>query len=394
MVRLCDRPSLLCPPQRVFDAVTSDTIIKEITSVDGHLQVSKLEYNIPREDARCSVVVAKGRSHVLWKAGLTAAVPMRPPKKPSMLDGLPTCQPEDEVQRRHLRPPLKRPNIGVAGRGAGLARAGHGSAARGGGARPRMLADATAGGVQDSTDEADDQLRREFVREVCGGSRGEADGEMQEIVEANTPAFAEMYLASLDGKASDNIDVILSPEKDDDSSEGATKHSDIEKMMLAVGAPDGVDDDVLVSGCQYSAEVVQVGGASSSSSGGPSVLRELHPSSPVPQMSATAQVPPASSTDEMQDVVEFDGLDKGGLVKRGGEAIGRISALKNGSHGVRCYMHSCSLVISKKVPVDDCVRWLAEGVKRPPMCTVKELADLKAQHMKAKRPSVPPPLPP
>ena len=105
VVRLCDRPSLLCPPQRVFDAVTSDTIIKEITSVDGHLQVSKLEYNIPPEDARCSLVVAKGRSHVLWKAGLTAAVPMRPPKKPSMLDGLPTCQPEDEVQRRHLRPP-------------------------------------------------------------------------------------------------------------------------------------------------------------------------------------------------------------------------------------------------------------------------------------------------
>ena len=89
----------------------------------------------------------------------------------------------------------------------------------------------------------------------------------------------------------------------------------------------------------------------------------------------------------MQDV-DFDLPTNGGIVRRLGQPIGKITPWPNGKNiGVRCSMHpSCSVIVGSKVPLDACVLWLARGVAPPPLCTSGERTELKNQHQKCPKP--------
>jgi hypothetical protein len=169
---------------------------------------------------------------------------------------------------------------------------------------------------------------------------------------------------------------------------------------------------VSVSGCGASTTnafggVAQEGGASSSSSSsGPGhvVPGSASSSSAVPatsvgnsgaelgQPGAIADNPLAEVQAAMQDV-EFDLPRNGGIVRRLGQPIGKLSLWPNGKNiGVKCSLHtSCSIVVGSKVPLEACVLWLARGVPPPAMSSLAERAELKKQHQKAPKPRVLPP---
>ena len=216
------------------------------------------------------------------------------------------------------------------------------------------------------------------------------------------------FWRALGGEADDDMDHLLMPDVVDvvDALPGATYASDSMEVAdslwfefggdaapeSAVGAPD--------LGAENSG-ACQAGGASSSSSGAPA-----HPSAhggaasssdaPAPAAGASSEGVGSSggAAPELSCMhgITFDAIEAGGIVRRGDALIGRVTRWSNGkNYGVRCYMHSkCSHAVSSKVPLAECVRWIAEGIKPPAVCSDELRADLKKRHWACKRPSVVP----
>lgn len=84
--------------------------------------------------------------------------------------------------------------------------------------------------------------------------------------------------------------------------------------------------------------------------------------------------------------VTADALENGGWVRRGDRIIGRITSWGR-KLGVRCMLHrKCSIAVSKKCDYADCVKWLAQGVPTPAICSDEVRDKVVADHFKAPRP--------
>ena len=92
--RLLDRESSLRPGRRYLDGITSDTLAKSLCQGGGSVRIAELSYSIP-EDPRLSVVGSVGPWRALWEDGMTKALPGKPPKASTGLEGIPTGDPEN-----------------------------------------------------------------------------------------------------------------------------------------------------------------------------------------------------------------------------------------------------------------------------------------------------------
>lgn len=92
IVRIMDSPSLLSSSATVLDAVTSDTIAKELTLFDGVLSIYELGYKV-LPDARLSMVDRIGEGRLLWEVGMKQAVPRAPAPPRTGMEGVPVGDP-------------------------------------------------------------------------------------------------------------------------------------------------------------------------------------------------------------------------------------------------------------------------------------------------------------
>ena len=402
-VRCADRPSML-GATRGLDILTSDDLVRELLPLETRCTIRELEYDIAEEDARINIVTASKASRVLWQPGMKSAEPVKPRGRPTGLEGLPVFDPEQVAMQRRMRGHGR-----GRGRGNSRGQGGRGERGRGGhGARDRAQLALCDGEVNESAPEDDpegddsDGAGAEFVEfiveEFDPSGEGSVADDVREVVAADVGAFAEMFVASLEGDVADNVDPLavsgedfahgdaLPAAKEDDAREA-------EQLMEQFGGElAGTSSDA--GPAQPEVEVLGVslvGGSSSSSGEAPMPLAAEAPmavdAGPMPVEAGPG--PGVAAEPEYLQGITFDDIEKGGFVKRDGVPIGRVTRWTNGrSLGVRCYMHSkCSHAVSSKVPMHECVRWIAQGIKPPAICSDAIRKDLANKHWAVRRPT-------
>lgn len=427
IVRICDRASVLCKASTVLDALTNDTLINETCGMSGPTRVFELEYTLVSEDARLSIATGSRPKRLLWQAGLRAALPREAPRPKTGLEGIPTEEPEVAAARRQLRRP--RPQAGGRARG-GVARGAGGQHYRGASDRAgrgrrghdrlaiadgddeaHALEDVAAAEVQAPNDEA---LASEFVDHLVGHLQDEAvpeaDGTLAEVIAEMPGVFAEMYVASMEagiGEVDMSADAAEASDLLDQVAKGNSSSSSAEALMKEMGAEGEECNDMMASS-------VEGLGPSSSGHGGPASSTDppQSPAAPVAQQGPLAAAAPSGAEGAAHmfapgapppheaaappppPVIEWDPIGEGGLVRRDGRPVGKVTAWPNGKNlGVKCMLHSgCTHVVTSKVQMEECARWLAAGREPPKVCSREMAKELKDEH-KAVRKPMPPPKP-
>ena len=121
-----------------------------------------------------------------------------------------------------------------------------------------------------------------------------------------------------------------------------------------------------------------VGGASSDVSAPAPGPADPPPLPPPPE----APLPPG---------VHYDKIEDGGIVYRGGEPIGKMSRFAK-SYGIRCGLghKRCSIAVSSKCSLEDCVLWLCAGTPAPEFGSLGQSEELTKEHMRMPRPRAKP----
>lgn len=222
-------------------------------------------------------------------------------------------------------------------------------------------------------------MERLFVDYIAGElderaiGHGEDNG-LREAVEANVDSFVEMFVANLDAEGEEAahedegvVDQLVCPSVDGCGIAGeevdvAAKRLDEELQATSIGP-----------------------NASSSSSDPPALANPVASSSAAASSNAVAEPALEGVPAYMVGVVAQD-LDAGGWVKRGDRYIGRITRWGR-NYGLRCAVHrGCSIAVTQRCALADCVEWIAKGVETPPVCTDEVRARAKRDHYLAARP--------
>jgi hypothetical protein len=253
-------------------------------------------------------------------------------------------------------------------------------------------------------------LHREFIDHVAGHFHGDnfggGDPDVLDVLEVETATFAEMYLASLEGDATDDVDSLgIVGDGGDaiglDPGEPLDGPIVVDSLMAELG--DGGDEmtDAVAKSASSSGPSGTHGASSSSGAhdAAPTIPEEVGLTSTASSSSGSGPAiggpsPPSSDPHGDVDKIDFDSIAEGGFVRRNGENIGKVTPWANGKNlGVRCMMHrKCSHVVPSRTTMEECARWLAAGEAVPHLCTEAVNNQSRDRHMKQRRP-VPPPLP-
>lgn len=398
----------------ILDAMTSDSLVKGLCAAGGSIiTMTHLRYSVPG-CPRFSLVHGVGNVRILWKEGMTHHSASSAPARSTGLEGLPVGDPEHATRRRP-------PSRGRA-RGQGSGRQQGRRGGRGAPPRRSAIVDRMAALAADAPFDVDDEdslqcgaaesvgalrLGEEQSEQLVGfilgeggmAIVGEADAALREAIADDPAPFVEMVLGHFEGDLEDEVSIVGpsgNPSSAEMVAEAVAVDIGIEAANLAGAAfgPSGDGGDVpeLASSGLVVPQSAVPTGASSSSPG----LSPLAP--PAVASSATGAVeqwqtrqPDAEGAETGDDVdpistVEFEPV--AGFVRRNGVTIGKLTPWANGKNlGIKCWMHpSCTLVVSHRVPVMNCVRWIAMGIELPDPCSAAERAALKQAHKAVPRP--------